>query len=49
MIVNLDPEQAVQDPAVLREIAQSRDNRAGLYGSVEALGPVRVGDPVYLV
>lgn len=49
MIVNLDPEQAVQDPAVLREIAQSRDNRAGLYGSVEALGRIRVGDPVYLV
>jgi uncharacterized protein YcbX len=49
MMVNLDPDSAVQTPAVLREIAQSRENCAGIYGSVEALGPIRVGDPVYLV
>jgi uncharacterized protein YcbX len=49
MMVNLDPDSAVQTPAVLREIAQSRENCAGLYGSVEGIGPIRVGDPVYLV
>jgi len=49
MMVNLDPDSAVQTPAVLREIAQTRANCAGLYASVEALGPLRVGDPVYLV
>jgi uncharacterized protein YcbX len=49
MMVNLDPDSAVQTPAVLREIAQSRENCAGLYASVETLGPIRVGDPVYLV
>ena len=48
MMVNLDPDTGVQTPAVLREIARSRDNCAGLYGSVEALGTIRVGDPVYL-
>ena len=31
------------------EVAQSRANCAGLYASVETLGPIRVGDPVYLV
>ncbi len=49
MIVNLDPDSAIQTPTVLREIAQSRANCAGLYGSVEAIGPIKVGDPVYLV
>jgi uncharacterized protein YcbX len=49
MIVNLDPETARHTPAVLREIAQSRGNRAGLYCSVETIGPLKVGDPVYLV
>jgi uncharacterized protein YcbX len=49
MMVNLDPDTARQTPAVLREIAQSRGNRAGLYCSVETIGPLRVGDPVYLV
>jgi uncharacterized protein YcbX len=49
MMVNLDPDTAQRTPAVLREIAQSRGNRAGLYCSVETVGPLRVGDPVYLV
>lgn len=48
MIVNLDPDLGVQTPSVLREIAQSRANCAGLYASVEATGPLRVGAPVYL-
>ena len=48
MMVNLSPEHAGQNPAVLREIAQSRDNCLGLYCSVEAIGAVEVGDPVYL-
>ena len=49
MMINLDPDSGVQTPAVLREVARSRENCAGLYASVEALGPIRVGDPVYLV
>jgi uncharacterized protein YcbX len=48
MMVNLSPEHAGQNPAVLREIAQSRDNCLGLYASTETTGPLRVGDPVYL-
>jgi hypothetical protein len=48
MMVNLDPDEAVQDPAVLREIAQSRENFFGLYASVEAAGAIEVGAPIYL-
>lgn len=48
MIVNLDPDLGVQTPAVLREIAGSRANCAGLYAAVEAPGPLAVGMPVYL-
>jgi hypothetical protein len=48
MMVNLDPDTARQTPAVLRELAQSRANCAGLYCSVEAIGALKVGAPVYL-
>jgi uncharacterized protein len=48
MIVNLDPDLGGQNPAVLREIAASRENCFGLYTSVEAQGLLEVGAPVYL-
>jgi uncharacterized protein len=48
MMVNLSPEHAGQNPAVLREIAASRANCFGLYGSTEGIGPIEVGVPVYL-
>jgi uncharacterized protein YcbX len=48
MIVNLDPDLGTQSSSILREIAQSRDNCAGLYASVEAPGLLAVGAPVYL-
>ena len=48
MIVNVDPERGVQDPAILREIAGSRENCFGVYASVEGTGLLQVGDPVYL-
>jgi uncharacterized protein YcbX len=49
MMVNLDPERAVQNPAVLREIVRNREECIGLYATTEAVGLVRVGDPVRLV
>jgi uncharacterized protein len=48
MMVNLSPEHPGQNPAVLREIAASRDNCLGLYASVESTGTLQVGDAVYL-
>ena len=49
MMVNLDPELAEQNPAVLRAIVRERETCAGLYASVEAIGTIEVGDPVYFL
>lgn len=46
MMVNLDPDEATQNPAVLRQIARDRATCAGLYASVEGIGTIRVGDTV---
>lgn len=48
MMVNLDPRQTVQNPAVLREIVRNRDECVGLYASVEVVGTIEVGDQIYL-
>jgi uncharacterized protein YcbX len=48
MIVNVDPDRGVQDPAILREIVGSRENCLGVYASVERTGTLQVGAPVYL-
>jgi uncharacterized protein YcbX len=44
MVVNFDHRTAGRDPAVLRTVAQQRDTRLGVYGSVERPGTIRVGD-----
>jgi uncharacterized protein YcbX len=46
MVINVDPVTAERDPAVLRAVAGARDACAGVYGSCEVPGVVRVGDPV---
>ena len=48
-MVTLDPADAARNPAVLRAIAALRDNCLGVYGAVEQPGPLRAGDPVYLL
>jgi uncharacterized protein YcbX len=48
MMVNLDPDEVTQNPAVLRTIVRERERCAGLYASVEGIGMIGVGDPVYL-
>ncbi len=49
MMVNLDPDAATQNPAILRTIVREREQCAGLYCSVEGTGMLAVGDPVYLL
>lgn len=49
MMVNLDPDAATQNPAILRTIVREREQCAGLYCSVEGIGTIGVGDPVYLL
>jgi uncharacterized protein len=45
-VVNFDPDSAERDPRVLRAVARHRETCIAVYGSVEAPGAVRVGDPV---
>ena len=49
MMVNLDPDTAVQDARVLKTVVRLNANNAGVYGTAVQTGTVRVGDPVSLV
>ncbi len=49
MMVNLDPESVVQNPRVLKTIAQGHQGQAGIYANVVRPGRIRVGDPIRLV
>lgn len=46
MMINLNPENAQQNPAVLRTVARLHDECAGIYGNVLVPGIVRVGDKI---
>ena len=48
VMVNLDPDTAVAEPLVLRTIARTRKNCAGVYGSTFRAGTITVGDRVYV-
>jgi uncharacterized protein len=48
VMINVDPDSAERDPAVLRAVAQCHGANAGVYALVERLGSVAVGDPLYL-
>lgn len=47
-MVTVDPDTLDREPAVLRAIAQQRENKLGVYGSTVQPGPVAVGDEVEL-
>ena len=49
VMINIDPETSEKEPAVLKTVAQTRQNCAGVYGSTEHPGMIRVGDVVKLV
>jgi MOSC domain-containing protein YiiM len=46
VMINIDPHTAERDARVLKTVAQTRDNYAGVYASVERPGAIRLGDPV---
>jgi hypothetical protein len=48
VMVNLDPETAVADPRVLKSIARSQNNCAGVYATTLKIGTLSAGDGVYL-
>ncbi len=47
-MVNLNPDTAQSDPAVLKTVVQLNQNCAGVYGMVIRVGALAVGQPVYL-
>jgi hypothetical protein len=49
MMINLDPDTAVQDPRVMKAVVRMSGNYAGVYGTVVRTGTIRVGDRVRLV
>ncbi len=48
VMVNLDPETAVAEPRILKTIARSRQNCAGVYASVMNPGGLSAGGGIYL-
>jgi MOSC domain-containing protein len=46
VVVNVDPDTTERDPSILRAIAQERNSRFGVYGSVVEPGRIAVGDLV---
>jgi uncharacterized protein YcbX len=48
-MINLDPDTAAMNPAVLRNVATTRGNCAGVYAHVLRPGTVRTGDAVEIV
>lgn len=49
VMINLDPDTAIQDKRVLKMVVRLNKNNAGVYGTVVQTGTIRVGDPVRLV
>jgi len=47
VMVNLDPETADPDPRILKTIARSKNNCAGVYASVLNTGLLSVGEKIY--
>lgn len=48
VITTMDPGTGQRDPSVLRQIAQHRDNCAGVYGTTVTPGSIAVGDAVVI-
>lgn len=49
MMINLDPETAVQNAEVLRTVVRINSNHAGVYATVVRTGMLQVGDAVRLM
>jgi uncharacterized protein YcbX len=49
MMINLDPDTAIQDPAVMKTVVRMNNNNAGVYGSVARTGAISVGQKVILI
>jgi uncharacterized protein YcbX len=48
-MTNIEPDSAERDPRVLKTIVRMRKECAGIYGSVQRVGRICDGDPIFLV
>jgi uncharacterized protein YcbX len=48
VMVNIDPDTAERDSAILKAVSRYRDSCAGIYANIQSVGKVRVGDTLYL-
>jgi uncharacterized protein len=48
VMINLDPETAQADPAVMKSVVRLNQNNAGVYGTVIRTGSLSVGQKVYM-
>ena len=48
MMINLDPDTALQDAAVMKSVILLNENNAGVYGTVTRAGILSVGQKVYV-
>jgi uncharacterized protein YcbX len=49
VMVTIDPATAERDPAVMRAVAESFDNKIGAYGVAKRTGAIEVGDRVRIL
>lgn len=49
MMIVLDPDTAVKTPAILKQVAQAHESKAGVYAAVLTEGMIRKGDSVELL
>ena len=49
VMINLDPDTALQDAKVMKSVIRLNDNNAGAYGTVTKIGNLIVGQKVYLL
>lgn len=49
VMLNIDPDTAEQDPAVMKAVVRMNQNNAGVYGTVVREGRIAVGQKVFLV
>ena len=47
-MVNLDPDSAAADPAVMKAVVRANQNGAGVYGTVTRAGRLSVGQAIHL-
>jgi uncharacterized protein YcbX len=47
-MVNLDPDSASPAPEVMKAIVRANQNNAGVYGAVTRIGPLAVGQTIFL-